>query len=123
MSEKVEGQIWKKYSPEFKRDAVDRMVAGESPTALERELGMRRKFLYAWRDAGWGSQGGAKAKARPTEKEPESKETIQLKARIEELERLSGQQAAELDFFVAALRSVKGARRKSGADSDEGSTK
>ena len=63
MSEKVEGQSWKKYSPEFKRNAVDRMVAGESPTALARELGMRRKFLYAWRDAGWGSQGGAKARS------------------------------------------------------------
>ncbi len=123
MSEKVEGQRRKKYSAEFKRNAVDRMVAGESPTALARELGMRRKFLYAWRNAGWGSQGVAKAEAKAEEEAPETREMIQLKAKIEALERLSGQQAAELDFFAAALRSVKGPRPKSGVGSDGGSTK
>lgn len=30
---KQAGQRWTKYSPEFKRTAVDRIVAGESPTA------------------------------------------------------------------------------------------
>jgi len=53
---KTAGRKWSKYSPDFKRGALDRMKAGESPSALARELGIRRKVLYAWRDAGWGSQ-------------------------------------------------------------------
>lgn len=47
------GRRWWKYGPEFKRGAVDRMLAGESVTVLARELGIRRKFLYlhrAWKD-------------------------------------------------------------------------
>jgi transposase InsO family protein len=40
-----------KYSPEFKRQAVDRMMAGESVSALAKELGIARKFFYAWREA------------------------------------------------------------------------
>lgn len=122
MSEKVKGQRWRKYSPAFKRTAVDRMVAGESPSALARELGMRRKFLYAWRNAGLGSRGAARV-PEPVADDPKQREMEQLQNRIAELERLAGRQTAELDFFVAALRSVKGARRKSGASSDEGSTK
>lgn len=36
----------RKYPPELKRAAVDRVVAGEGATAVARELGIRRKFLY-----------------------------------------------------------------------------
>ena len=43
------GRRWWKYGPEFKRGAVDRMLAGESVTVLARELGIRRKFLYLHR--------------------------------------------------------------------------
>jgi len=35
------GRQWCKYSPEFKRDAADRMLAGEGVSALARELGLR----------------------------------------------------------------------------------
>jgi hypothetical protein len=34
VSKEADGQRWSKYSPDFKRTAVDRVVAGESPTAL-----------------------------------------------------------------------------------------
>jgi transposase-like protein len=116
------GQRWSKYSPEFKRAAVDRMVAGESPTAIARELGIRCKFLYAWKAAGRGSHGAW----QPPEKvdnDPQEHEIARLQRRISELERLTGRQSAELDFFAAALRSVKETRRKSGASSGEESTK
>ena len=121
MSKQADGQRWSKYSPEFKRTAVDRMVAGESPTVLARELGIRCKFLYAWKAAGRGSQG-----APPREKvadDPQEHEIARLQRRISELERLTGRQTAELDFFAAALRSVKETRRQNGASSDEESTK
>jgi Transposase len=39
------------FSREFKHDAVRRMEAGENVSALARELSLRRKLLYQWRDA------------------------------------------------------------------------
>jgi transposase-like protein len=40
-----------RYSTEFKQDAVSRMGQGrKTVTALAEELGVRRKFLYLWRE-------------------------------------------------------------------------
>jgi transposase-like protein len=55
--EQADDRWWFKYSPEFKRQAVDRMMAGESVSALAKELRIARKFFYAWREAGYGSAG------------------------------------------------------------------
>ena len=44
------------FSREFKLDAVSRMEAGENVSALSRELVVRRKLLYEWRDA-WRAGG------------------------------------------------------------------
>lgn len=39
----------KRYSAEFKREAVRRLEAGEAPAAVvARELGVRRNQLYKW---------------------------------------------------------------------------
>ena len=40
---------YRRYGREFKLGAVARMQAGESPSALERELGVKRKLLYEWK--------------------------------------------------------------------------
>jgi len=97
-------------------------VAGESPTAVARELGIRCKFLYAWKAAGRGSQG-VPAPAGEVDADPQQCEIAQLQKKISELERLAGRQTAELDFFAAALRSVRETRRTSGAGSGGESTK
>jgi transposase-like protein len=39
------------YSRNMKLDAVRRMEAGVNVSALSRELGVKRKRLYAWRDS------------------------------------------------------------------------
>jgi transposase-like protein len=39
----------RQFSREFKLRAVERMQAGESPSALQRELGVKRKSLYEWK--------------------------------------------------------------------------
>ena len=49
------------FSREFKIGAVGRMQAGESASALARELGVRRKSLYDVETA-----GGGKRPAEPT---------------------------------------------------------
>ena len=137
---------WFKYSPEFKQQAVDRMMAGESISALARELGVARKFFYAWREAGYGSAGPqapillrrrvAKEQREAAEREeaesnqelgkckdPKAPKRVGARAverqrkRILQLEQMVGRQAAELDFFAAALRNIKESRPTSGDDS------
>ena len=40
----------KKYSVDFKREAVRRMAQATTIVGLANELGVRRKLLYQWRD-------------------------------------------------------------------------
>lgn len=120
--EKTAGRPWLKYSPEFKRAAVDRFVAGESASVLARELKIRRKFLYDWRNKGMGTEGAPKKAGTASKANPVQQQLAKKQQRIEELERLAGQQAAQLDFFAAALRAVKELRPNNGASSGSGST-
>src|SRR3954447_4779321 len=58
------------FSREFKLAALARMAAGESVSALARELGVRRKYLYQWRER--FRAGGAialRSRGRPTKAE------------------------------------------------------
>ncbi len=50
------------------------------------------------------------------------RQAVALQSRISELERLVGRQAAELDFFAAALRNIEESRPTSGVDSGNEST-
>jgi transposase-like protein len=54
---------WRKYSPEFRRDVLERMKSCDNVSALSRELGIRRQMLYQWRDQ-------AAAAARPVAGRP-----------------------------------------------------
>lgn len=124
--EQSDGRWWSKYSPDFKRQAVDRMMAGERVSALAKQLGVRRKFLYQWREAGYGSAGPQpplRAVNRPR-REGSASERLVARAnqRVAELERLVGRQAAELDFFAAALRNLAEPQPISGVDSGNEST-
>ena len=106
------------------------MEAGGNVSTLARELGVRRKLLYEWRDA-WRAGGedalrppgrprkgvavvGAKGSGRgsPAPAGPEA-ELAAARRRIAELERKVGQQALEADFFRQALRQVEMLRRPS----------
>jgi|MudIll2142460700_1097286.scaffolds.fasta_scaffold177357_2 transposase-like protein len=105
------------FSREFKVKAVERMLAGESSSALARELKLRRKLLYQWKDA-YTSSGPAALRKRgrpgkdqvlgsPPEAKTSRAELLQARQRIAELERKVGQQQLENDFFAEALRRVK----------------
>lgn len=119
--QKTKGRKWHKYSPEFKRAAVDRFVSGESATVVARELQIRRKFLYAWRNAGHGSAAVAKPKRESAvEDDPLLKKIAKLEQELADSQRLVGQQAGEINFFVLALRAVKESRPKKKASSDIG---
>jgi transposase-like protein len=116
------------FSREFKLAALRRMLAGENVAALARELKLRRKLLYAWRDR--FRSGGAEAlrtRGRPRKvvglaagaadapaaRGAASDDLEKARRQIAALERKVGQQQLELDFFRQALRQVEGKRRTS----------
>src|SRR5215831_14627734 len=120
----------RRFSREFKLAALARMEAGANVSALARELGVRRKYLYQWRERfRAGGPMALRTRGRPTRAEvlamrsgeaaplPASSggmpspvppdELAQARRRVAELERKVGQQQVELDFFRAALRIAK----------------
>ena len=95
------------YSTDYKVAAVRRMEAGESPSALGKELGVVRKVLYFWQrqvKAGQKLKGPGRPKEGP--KEGVSVPPVSQGNEIAELERLVGRQQLELSFFRGALQRV-----------------
>ena len=126
----------RKFSREFKLEAVRRILAGERVKALSQELDVLRKDLYAWRKL--FRTGGAEALrplGRPRKGDGAVAAHVRERARdvaagdiaaperIAELERKIGQQQIELDFFRQALRQVREARRPSTGSGVMGSTR
>lgn len=135
----------RRFSREFKLAALARMEAGENVSALARELDVRRKYLYQWRDRfRAGGPIALRSRGRPTKTEvlemqagPEALPALsgslpqpaapdaltKAQRRIAELERKIGQQQVDLDFFQAALRQVRDVRPHSGAPGGTASTR
>ena len=118
-----------RYSTEFKQDAVSRMgQGGKTVTALAEELGVRRKFLYLWRERlqaggksalerGPGRPPGSKSKSVSTPPQPSAAEL-----RIAELERLLGRKQVGAGFFSKrTFEQVRGAAANRTSDGDKGS--
>lgn len=60
----------KLFSREFKLAAIHRMQAGENVSALARELGVARKYLYQWRERfRIGGPVALRTRGRPTKAE------------------------------------------------------
>jgi len=99
----------RRFSQELKKKAVQQMQQGCNVTALARELGVRRKLLYEWRDrmAGRPVSKGHVAKsgaAAPAAATPDWKQ-------------VAGTLALENRFLAQALRRVEERRRNSAAGS------
>lgn len=97
------------YPLEMKRAAVERLLAGESGVTIAVELGCGRGRVYYWRDRWrkrgeeWMELGDRRRRRRWGPAGSAEREA--------ELERLIGQQQAELDFFREALRRIEQAHR------------
>jgi transposase len=136
----------RRFSREFKLAALARMEAGENVSALARELGVRRKYLYQWRERfRLGGAVALRSRGRPTKAEvlaiaagsaaalPASSamlpapalpdELARAQRRIAELESKVGRQQLELDFFRRALRHIREARPRSGVPGGTASTR
>jgi transposase-like protein len=121
------GREARAFTPEFKEAAVRRLLAGESGTALSRELDVRRGVLYRWRDAyrAEGVRGLSRKRGRPApgHEPPPKLPRDPRDERIAALERLAGQQAAELHFFETAFRALNLATPGHDAPGASGSTR
>lgn len=130
----------RRFSREFKLAALARMAAGENVSALCRELGIKRKSIYQWRERfRMGGPAALRSRGRPTKAEalamrpgaeleppggdqrrpapmppPEPPDELsRARERIAELERKVGRQQVDLDFFKGALRRIEASRRPS----------
>lgn len=117
------------FSLEFKKAVAQRMLSGESVSALHHELHVGRNVLYRWRDA--YRKEGAAGLERPVGRPPGVTNLPRPRAapeeaaarRVAELERKIGQQAMDLEFFRKAFKHVKESRRKNTETGGTASTK
>ena len=116
------------FTREFKEGVAQRIVNGESVTALHLETQVKRSVLYRWRDA--YRKDGAAGLQRPAGRPPGVPNPPRPVAgpqeaaarRIVELERKIGQQTLEIDFFRRAFKRVKESRRNNTASGATAST-
>ena len=97
---------------------AQRILNGESVSALHQEFQIKRSVLYRWRDAYRkdGAAGLQRSPGRPPgipnpPRVIASPEEAAAR-RVAELERKIGQQALDLDFFRRAFKRVRESRRK-----------
>jgi transposase-like protein len=90
------------------------MAQATTITGLAEELGIRRKFLYQWRDQfeAEGRAGLERRRGRPPGSKSQTVSPPRPSAaelRIAELERLLGRKQLEVDFLKRAFEQVRGA--------------
>jgi transposase-like protein len=115
---------WRRFGRAFKLSALSRMDSGENVSALSRELNIRRKLLYEWRDA---FRAGGEEALRDRGRPPRGSVVVgarrggppgdppdalgAARRRIAALERKVGQQALEADFLGQALQLLETSRQ------------
>jgi transposase len=123
------------FTVEFRIAVAQRILNGESVSALSNELKIKRSVLYRWRD-GYREQG-AEGLNRPRGRPPKgvtrpvrrrsapaevvSKASSKLSAadrRVAELEQCLGKMVLENDFLARAFKRVKEARWKNTASGE-----
>lgn len=94
---------------------------------MARELNVRRKLLYEWRDAVEAGRPVRGKPGRPPGKTVPESPPQDSNARIQELEQLVGQLTLENRFFKGALQRIKELRQQNkeagGAGSSRKSTR
>jgi transposase len=100
---------WRKYPPEFRRAAIERMKTCDNVSELARELGVRRKWLYQWSEQ---ARDGQTDPVPIVDAKPESSSSeARLQQQVQQLESLVARQNLEIDFFKGALQRIEQRRR------------
>ena len=71
--------MWRKYDDEFKRQAVKKVIDGQSVVSVGQELGVTESLIHKWKRAASDNGNGVRSGS-------ELKETQELEKRIRELE-------------------------------------
>jgi len=98
-------RTWKKRTPEFRQQALERMQEARDLGLLAKELCVSVRTLYRWKDI---QLGRVKRVREPVPREKK------LEAEIQQLKQSLANRALEVDFFKGALHKVEARRRKSG---------
>ena len=106
-------RTWKKKTPEFRQQALERMREARDIGLFAKELGISVRTLYRWKDI----QLGRVRKVR----EPVPREK-KLEEEIQRLKQSLANRTLEIDFFKGALQKVEARRRKSGDSGARAST-
>ena len=111
------------FSSEFRASVAERILNGESVSAISAEFSIKRTVLYRWRDAyrKEGLAGLQRRVGRPPRGDSPPRPSVAnpkeaAQAQIAELQRKVGRQALEIDFLRRAFKRVEESRRKSGKD-------
>lgn len=69
----------RKYDTEFKRNAVQKVIDGQTAVSVAKELGIGENLIYKWKKAILENGNGIKSSSQLNE-------TLELKKRVRELE-------------------------------------
>jgi transposase-like protein len=101
---------WRRHSPEFKKQAVERMKSAENIQALARELQIERKLLYIWKHQ---LEGRPEPRHADLSIDAEERRHKRLETEVAKLKSALADKTLENDFFKSALFKIKEARQKS----------
>jgi transposase-like protein len=102
MEERNMGLSRRKFTREFKLDAIERLESGTSVAAVARALEVSPGLLQRWRQEFRESPGAAFAGAGKRRQDPD---------RVAQLERKIGQQTLEIDFLKGCLQRIEQQRQ------------
>ena len=105
---------YQKYTPEFRKMALERMAECNNILDLAKELGVHSRLLYRWRDQ-------QVAQAAAGQLAPGVRE-MRLRNENAKLKKALAEKTLEVDFFKAALQKVKARRQQSDVSGAKAST-
>jgi transposase-like protein len=103
-----------KFPKAFRQMAVDRLNQCDNIGELAKELCIRRRLLYAWRE-----------KLEPLECDegpPATSREATLRKEISHLKRVLAEKVLDVDFFKGALHNVEARRQRTGTSGAQAST-
>jgi hypothetical protein len=109
----VQVRKWERKTPEFKKQALERMEQAKNLGLLAKELGISVRTLYRWKDIQLG---------RPKKIREPVPRVKKLEDEIRQLKQSLANRALEVDFFKGALQRVKARRQPNTATGEEAST-
>lgn len=111
-----------KHPLAFRQEAVARMRACASITALAEELGIERSLLYVWRRK-LDPEAGLEERRTGPKGEAETR-ALRLEREVNQLKRALADKTVEVDFLAGAWQRVKARRsRNTGSGAETSTTK